>query len=208
MGQSVAMSQAVAVRVWKWTWCSTEEVVAPLCNPWGAELRNLVAVISFSIHCQLPELAYLHPSACVTVDTHLCSKQAQQFTKDLWERKIVSTTEIIGRAPVEAEQSLRGLDAATAADRILAVLLQIPDEQERIGMVAEAFIPPATETIDVYPSPSLLCQDGGTLPASDPAPKHCYAVLLLNCRRKVQSKRDCKFTAIQSRLGQNPSLPS
>lgn len=82
--------------------------------------------------------------------------RAQQFTKDLWERKIVSTTEIIGRAPVEAEQSLRGLDAATAADRILAVLLQIPDEQERIGMVAEAFIPPATETIDELPEEELV----------------------------------------------------
>jgi len=75
--------------------------------------------------------------------------QAQQFTKELRERKIASTTEVIGRAPVQAEKSQRGLDAVTAADRILAVLLQIPDVQERINMVAEAFIPPETDATEV-----------------------------------------------------------
>ena len=50
---------------------------------------------------------------------------------------------------MEAQQALRGLDAATAADRILDVLLQIPDEGERTAMVAEAFVPPATNGAEV-----------------------------------------------------------
>jgi len=76
-------------------------------------------------------------------------QQAQQFAEDLRERKADSTTEVIGRAPVETEQSLRGLDAATAADRILEVLLQIPDERERLAMVAEAFVPPDSDGTEV-----------------------------------------------------------
>ncbi len=64
-------------------------------------------------------------------------------------RKSTSTTEVMGRADVKTEESLRGLDAATAADRILAVLLQIPDEQERAATVAEAFVPPEPEGSEV-----------------------------------------------------------
>jgi len=91
--------------------------------------------------------------------------RAQQFAEDLRERKADSTTEVIGRAPVETEQSLRGLDAATAADRILEVLLQIPDERERLAMVAEAFVPPDSDGTEesaeeelVHTSPMRLLQ--------------------------------------------------
>ena len=94
------------------------------------------------------------PARTLTVEALLNSepprwKQAQRFATDLQERKTASNTEVIGRAPVESEQALRGLDAATAADRILDVLLQIPEERERTAMVAEAFVPPTSDGAEV-----------------------------------------------------------
>lgn len=53
---------------------------------------------------------------------------------------------MIGRAPVEMAQAQKGLDAASAADRILEALLSIEDREERLAMVPEAFVPPLQDT--------------------------------------------------------------
>ena len=75
--------------------------------------------------------------------------KADNFSEELRARRATSTAELIGRAPVEMDQARKGLNAAAAADRILEVLIAVPDREERMAMVPEAFVPPLADASQV-----------------------------------------------------------
>ena len=79
--------------------------------------------------------------------------QAMDFAEALREQRAASTAALIGRAPVEMAQAHKGLDAASAAERILEALLSIEEGNERVAMVPEAFVPPPQ---DAAPEVRLL----------------------------------------------------
>lgn len=84
--------------------------------------------------------------------------QAADLGKEIEDRRSDSIAQILGRSPVDLQQAERGLSAAGAADRILAALLSIPDSQERLATLPEAFVPPqpgAEVSMDTIPQKSL-----------------------------------------------------
>lgn len=88
--------------------------------------------------------------------------QASDFTEALREQRAASTAALIGRAPVEMARAQKGLDAASAADRILEALLSVEDRSERLAMVPEAFVPPQDTSLEVKLHSKLLSVPTGS----------------------------------------------
>ena len=80
--------------------------------------------------------------------------QAEDFARELSKIQANAATELLGRAPVDAVQAERGVNAAAAADRILSAMLSVPDREQRLAMLPEAFTAP-TAAAQVSPAPHV-----------------------------------------------------